>query len=385
MTARRRIAVVLTTRGNYAKMKTTMAAICASPSLELVTIVGGGIVQARFGDFRPTIAADGFAIDATADFLVGDGATLEAQVESAGRATAMLGELLLRHRIDVLMAIADRYETLAIAIAAACTNVAIAHLEGGEVSGSIDERFRHAVTKLSHLHLPATEDAARRIERMGEARSRIVVVGTPSLDQLRAFDVDDRRALATLRGGEGDAVDLLGDYVVVSQHPVPTELEDAEAQIDATAAAVRATGLPAIWLLPNMDAGGAGVAAALARLRKTGLGVPVRFFPSFGLEFYARLLRHARCLVGNSSSGIREGAFLGTPAVNVGSRQSGRQRGRNVVDVPCEATAISGAMARQIAHGRYESDPIYGNGYAGERIAEALAAMSLALDKPIAY
>lgn len=381
----RRVAVVLTTRGNYAKMKTSMAAIAAHPSLELVTIVGGGIVQERFGDYRPAIAADGFAIDATADFLVGDGATLAAQAESAGRATAQLGHLLLAHRADVLVAIADRYETLAIATAATCTNVAIAHLEGGEVSGSIDERIRHAVTKLAHLHLPATEDAALRIERMGEARARIVVVGTPSLDQLRAFDVDDRAALSAIAGGSGDALDLSKDFVVVSQHPVPTELVDAEAQIDATAAAVHAVGLPAIWLLPNMDAGGSGVEAAIGRIRARGLGVPTRFFPSLSLESYTRLLRHTRCLVGNSSSGIREGAYLGTPAVNVGSRQSGRQRGQNVVDVPCERAAIVEAIRRQLVHGRYESDPIYGNGRAGERICQAIATMPLALEKAITY
>jgi len=382
---RRRVAVVLTTRGNYAKMKTAMAAIAAHPSLELVTIVGGGIVQARFGDYRPAIAADGFAIDATADFLVGDGATLPAQVESAGRATAQIGHLLLSHRADILVAIADRYETLAIATAAACTNVAIAHLEGGEVSGSIDERIRHAVTKLAHLHLPATEDAALRIERMGESRARIAVVGTPSLDQLRSFDVEDRTALCAIGGGSGDALDLSRDFVVVSQHPVPTELVDAEAQIDATADAVRATGLPTIWLLPNMDAGGSGVEAAIDRMRTRGLGVPTRFFPSLSLEAYARLLRHTRCLVGNSSSGIREGAYLGTPAVNVGSRQSGRQRGKNVVDVPCESGAIAAAIGRQLAHGRYESDPVYGDGRAGTRICEAIASMPLALEKAITY
>lgn len=385
MTARRRIAVVLTTRGNYAKMKSTMTAIRASPALELVTIVGGGIVQARFADYRPVISADGFRIDATLDFLVGDGATLAAQVESAGRATQMLGALLPRLRVDVLVAIADRYETLSIAMAATCTNVPIAHLEGGEVSGSIDEQIRHAVTKLAHIHLPANEEAARRIERMGEASERIVVVGTPSLDQLRNFDVDDRGALSALAGGDGDTLDLARDFVVVSQHPVPTEAMAAAVQIEETAAAVRTIGLPAVWLLPNMDAGGDGVAAAIERLRHGGLGTPVRFFPSLGIEPYARLLRHARCLVGNSSSGIREGAFLGTPAVNVGTRQTGRLRGRNVVDVSCAREAIAAAMRRQIAHGRYQSDPLYGDGRAGERIAAALAFMPLALEKTITY
>lgn len=383
--SRRRIAIVLTTRGNYAKTKSTMRAIRDSAALELATIVGGGIVQSRFGDYRPAIEADGFRIDATIDFLVEEGATLPAQTQSAARATALVGEALARLRPDAVLVIADRYEALSIALAATCMNVPIAHLEGGEVSGSIDERIRHAITKLAHLHLPANEEAALRIEHMGEERARIVVVGTPSLDLLAALDLADRRPLQQAGGGSGDAVDFAGDYVVVSQHPVPTEADSAETQIAETAAAVAALAMPTVWILPNMDAGGDGVTRALAALRARGIGAPLRFYPSLSLEPYAILLRNARCLVGNSSSGIREGAFLGVPAVNVGTRQHGRQRGRNVIDVANRRDAIAAAMHAQIAHGRYDSDPVYGDGNSGAQIATALAAMPLGLEKTITY
>jgi UDP-hydrolysing UDP-N-acetyl-D-glucosamine 2-epimerase len=366
-------------------MKSTMRAILADARLELALVVGGGIVQSRFGDYRPVIEADGFRIDATIDFLVGEGATLAAQTESAGRAVGAMGAALAALRPDIMLVIADRYEALSIALAASCMNVPTAHLEGGEVSGSIDERFRHAITKLAHLHLPANEEAAERIERMGESRDRIVVVGTPSLDLLAGLDLRDRRVLAAAPGGSGDAISWDDPYVVVSQHPVPTEDASAEAQIEETARAVARISMPTVWMLPNMDAGGDGVARAIDRLRRTGIGAPLRFYPSLPLEPYAVLLHGARCLVGNSSSGIREGAFLGVPVVNVGSRQHGRRRGRNVVDVPNEAGAIEAAMRRQIAHGRHPGDPLYGDGNAGARIAEALAAMPAGIEKTIAY
>lgn len=382
---RRKVAVVLTTRGNYAKMKSTMRAIQRRDDLELSTIVGGGIVQERFGDYRPAISRDGFPIDAVADFLVDAGGTLDAQTQSAGNAVISVGNALRRVQPQLVLVIADRWEALSIALAATCMNVAIAHLEGGEVSGSIDERIRHSISKLAHLHLPANPAAAERIARMGEEPSRIVVVGTPSLDLLDEIDLTDVSRLPSAPGGEGASIDFRKGYVAVSQHPVVTESEDAERQIMETAHGAAAAGLPIVWLLPNMDAGEAGIMKAVRSLKADGSGVPMRFYPSMAFEHYSVLLAHARCLVGNSSSGIREGAFLGTPVVNIGTRQNGRERGRNVIDVDCKRDLIAAAVSRQIAHGRYSSDPLYGDGRSGEKIAGALASMPLALDKPMTY
>ena len=381
----RRVAIVITTRGNYAKMKSTMAAVRRRDDLALITLVGGGIVQQRFGDYRSVIEGDGFPIDATLDFLVGDGATLVSQTELAGRAITMLAGVLEKTGPDIILVIADRWEALAVALAATTMNVPIAHLEGGEISGSIDERLRHAVTKLAHLHLPANDDAARRIVKMGEQTESVIVVGTPSLDLLAEVDLDARASLAAAPGGEGDAIDFAEDYIVVSQHAVVTEETDAERQMAETMAAAATAGLPIVWLLPNMDAGGEGIMRVVTRLRDAPRAVTLRTYPSMRFEHYSVLLANARCLIGNSSSGIREGAFLGTPSVNVGTRQTGRVRGQNVIDVGYDRNEIAAAMQRQLRRGRYASDPVYGDGHAGERIADALAAMRLTLDKTIAY
>ncbi len=384
MSAPRRILIPLTTRGNYAKMKSTFRAAARRTDLDVSIVVGGGIVRERFGDFRARLIADGFAIAATLDFLVDDGATPVAQARSSAAAIGAFAALSAATKPDAVLLIADRYETLAFATAATCLALPIAHLEGGEVSGSIDERIRHATTKLAHFHLPANADAAERIRRMGEPADRIAVVGSPSLDLIADIDLSDTRAIAAAGPGEGDAIDFRAPYAVVSQHPVVGEHDAAAAQIAETLAAVDALGLPVAILLPNMDAGGAAIVAEIGRWRPAAK-VPARVWPSMPMEAYATLLTGAACLIGNTSSGLREGAFLGVPAVNVGSRQTGRARAANVADAPPERGAILAAARRQVAHGRYPRDTLYGDGNAGEKITEALATMPLDLDKPIVY
>lgn len=381
----RKICIVLTTRGNYAKMRSTMEAISRHPALILQTVVGGALLDVAYGDFRPIIEADGFHIDDTLDYIV-EGGTLDSIAESSGRCTQAMGGILARLQPDFLMVIADRYEALAIALAALCRNVRIAHLEGGEISGSIDERIRHAVTKLAHVHFPANQDAADRLVRMGEHENAVHVVGTPSLDQLAQVDLGDRGTLQRFldENGKGTRVDVSGDFVVVSQHPVATEYGVAARQFGETAKAVRELGLQVVWILPNDEAGAADVRVPLDTLAGPG-GPPVRSLGSLTFPAYANLLGHTRCLIGNSSSGIREGAFLGVPVVNVGTRQQGRQRGGNVIDVGYDAAEILSASRKQIAHGRYPCDPVYGDGRSGQRIAEVLAAAWPPLDKTIAY
>lgn len=382
----RKICVVLTTRGNYAKMKSTLAAIKAHPELDLQLIVGGALLSDDYGDFRSIVSANGFTVDATLDYIV-PGSTPTTVTESAGRCTQICAGLFAELRPDFVVIIADRYESLSLAQAALCMNIRIAHLEGGEVSGSIDERIRHAITKLAHIHLPANSDAANRIHRMGEAEDSIHTVGTPSLDVIAMLDLDDMAPVAKelAKQGGGTAIDLDKPYLVVSQHPVVTEFDEAGHQFEETVRAVLAVGLPAIWIRPNDDAGAAALNGPLKASYDSADAPAMQSVGSLQIECYAPLIRHAACLVGNSSSGIREAAFLGVPTVNIGNRQHGRQRAGNVVDVDHDATAIIDAIRRQIAHGPYSADTLYGDGNSGARIAAILATADPALDKTITY
>lgn len=380
----RRICIPIATRGNYSKMKSTLRAVMDHPHMELQLIVAGGIALPRFGDYRKRVEADGFEVAETIPFLL-DGDTLETMSMSAALATLEFSRAFSRLNPDIVVVIADRYEALSIAHAALCTNIGIAHLEGGEVSGSIDERIRHAITKLAHIHFPASSEAAERIVRMGEHPESVFTVGTPSLDLLNGLDLTDTAPLAAYQAkhGNGDLIDFSGDYLLVSQHSVVTEYAEAERQLAETAKAVRELGLPAVWVLPNMDAGESAGASATRTIREAGL--PLQVFAGLPMEIYARMMRNAKAMIGNSSSGIREAEFIGTPVVNIGNRQHGRQRGANVLDVEHDSAAIVQAAKRQIAHGLYPSAHIYGDGRSGEKIAEVLANYPVLLDKTIAY
>ena len=370
-----KVAIILTTRGNFGKMLSTMRAIQAHPDLELQLILGGGILQDAFGDFAPIVADEGFTIDAQVDFLVAESGDLNSMTSSAGQAVTMMGEAFARLQPDIAMVIADRYEALSIAQAALCQTIPVAHLEGGEQSGSIDDRIRHAVSQLADLHLPANPAAAKRLEAMMIPPATIHVVGSPSLDIIAEIELDDLGPLSSFQGtaGSGAKIDHTRPFVLVSQHPVVGEQDSADAQIAETAAAISEIGLPAIWILPNMDAGRTAIRNHLEDNISGGFDVPVRLYPSMPLQVYARAMHACACLIGNSSSGIREATFLGVPTVNIGTRQTGRERGANVIDVPYDRREIAAAIARQLSHGRYPQDLRYGDGHSGDHIAELLA------------
>jgi UDP-hydrolysing UDP-N-acetyl-D-glucosamine 2-epimerase len=259
-------------------------------------------------------------------------------------------------------------------------------VQGGEITGNIDEKVRHAVTKLADLHLVANEKAQERVVRMGERPGRVVVTGCPSIDVAReaAADPAAAEALAASLGKRLD-LDHGQGFIIVSQHSVTSEHTDGATQTARTAEAVVATGLPALWFWPNLDAGSDGVSQTLRQWRDGGRLPKVRFVQNVPPEDFIRLLMRCHCIVGNSSVAIRECAWLGVPAVNIGTRQSGRDRGANVQDVNYDADEILAAIRRQMKVGRYAPDTLYGDGHAGEKIAQALATATPQIEKRLAY
>jgi UDP-hydrolysing UDP-N-acetyl-D-glucosamine 2-epimerase len=287
----------------------------------------------------------------------------------------------------VAVTVADRFETLATAVAASYMNIPVAHVQGGEITGSIDEKVRHAVTKLSNLHFASTEKAAERLIRMGEEEASVFVTGCPSIDlaaevlQNPEMDFDPFEKY----GGVGSMADLSEGYIVVMQHPVTTQFGESRSQISETLDAVEASGLPAMWFWPNLDAGADGISRGLRVFREQGRGSSFHYFKNMEPEDFLRLIYHSRAIVGNSSVGIRESAFLGVPAVNIGERQAGRERGSNVLDVAHKSGKIRTAIEKQAANGRFPSLDLYGDGHAGERIADLLASVELTVAKQLTY
>lgn len=381
----KKICVVVGSRANYSSIKSAMRAIAAHPDLELQLVVGASAVLDRYGSVVDLIERDGFSPVARVHMLI-EGETPMTMAKSTGLGLIELSSVFDRIQPDVVLTVGDRFETMATTLAAAYMNIAVAHTMGGEVSGTIDESIRHAVTKFAHIHFPASGDARDRIIKLGERPEHVHLVGCPRIDLVADIVAADNGLAGDIFAeGVGPSFSLDQPFLLISQHPVTTEYGSGEDQIMATLEAAAAVGLPAIVLWPNADAGSEDISRGMRKWREHGRAGHMHFFKNLPVDTYVRLMRRAACLVGNSSSGIREGAFIGTPVVNVGSRQAGRERGRNVTDVAPERDAVKAAIERQVAHGPYAMDPIYGDGRAGERIASTLATEKVDVQKRITY
>jgi UDP-hydrolysing UDP-N-acetyl-D-glucosamine 2-epimerase len=383
---KRRICVLVTARPSYSRIRSALSAIQAHPGLELQLVVAASALLERYGNAIQAIEHDGFT-PAARVYMVLEGENLVTSAKSTGLGLVELATVFDNLQPDAVVTVADRYETLATAVAASYMNIPVVHVQGGEVTGSIDEKVRHAVTKLANLHLVSTALARERVIRLGEEPDSVVLTGCPSIDiaaQVAAkpdldFDPFERY------GGVGPREDLSKGYLVVMQHPVTTEYEEARQQVDATLYAVKETGLPVLWFWPNVDAGSDGTSKGIRIFREKEKPENFHFFRNMLPEDFLRLLYRATAIVGNSSVAIRECSFLGVPAVNVGTRQMGRERGQNVIDVEHHKTAIATAIQDHIRRGRPAGDPLYGDGHAGARIADTLASCELRVEKRLTY
>ena len=384
MNPKRRICVVINSRANYGRIKSVLSAVKERSDLELQIIVGASALLHRFGEVQKVIQADGFIPSATVYSIV-EGENPTTMAKSTGLAILELATQFENLKPDVVITVADRFETMATAVAASYMNIALAHTQGGEVTGSIDESVRHAVTKLSHLHFTATERASEYVIRMGEDPKTVYWTGCPAIDVVAKIDLNLPEDIFKRYKGVGPDLDPKKPYLVVLQHPVTTEYGQGMAQINETLKTIEVIGMQTVWLWPNVDAGSDEVSKGLRIFRERQKPDYIHFYRNFSPEDYARLIANAACLVGNSSSALREGSFLGVPAVNIGSRQAGRENGQNVVHVDYDAKAIEKAIKKQMERGKFERSTLFGDGRAGERIAKILSKTEISIQKKLYY
>ena len=381
----RKICVVVGSRANYSSIKSALEAIKTHPDLDLQLILGASALLDRYGDVAEQIKNDGF--EPTAEvFMLIEGENPTTMAKSTGVGLVELPSIFERIQPDIVLTVGDRFETMATTLSAAYMNIPIAHTMGGEVSGTIDESIRHATTKFAHIHFPASKEAKERIIKLGERPEDVYLVGCPRIDLVAEMLNESFNGLdVSLAEGVGEIVNIDKPFLIVSQHPVTTEYGEGERQITMTLEAVKQTGLSAIVLWPNADAGSEHIARGIRKWREKGLDKQMHFYKNLPVEHYIKLMSKAACLVGNSSSGIREGAFIGTPVVNIGTRQYMRERGGNVLDVTYEEDSIYDALIKQLEHGTYASEPIYGDGSAGRQIADVLSKCDWNIQKRIVY
>jgi UDP-hydrolysing UDP-N-acetyl-D-glucosamine 2-epimerase len=383
---KRKVCVVITARPSYSRIKTALKAIAASPDLELQLVVAASALLERYGSVVHYIEEDGFTIAARV-YSVLEGENPTAMAKTTGIGMLELATVFDNLKPDVVVTVADRYETLATAVAAAYMNIPLAHVQGGEVTGSIDEKVRHAVTKLADIHLVSTKQAAARVIRMGEDPATVFVTGCPSIDLVvemmpnasLEFDPFEKY------GGVGPVFDISDGYLVVMQHPVTTEWELSRQHVLETLQVVKNLGLPTLWFWPNVDAGADGTSNGIRTFREHCRPQNIHFFKNMPPLNFLRLLHNSKCLIGNSSVGIRECSYLGVPVVNIGTRQNGRDRGKNVIDVAYDQEEITDAIQTHARNGRYPQDHLYGDGSAGIHIAQSLVDSPLHIEKRLAY
>lgn len=384
MDRKRKICVVVASRANYGRVKYVMKAIQEHPNLELQLVVGASVLLDRYGNAIRVIENDGF-VPLRKIYYILEGEQLETQAKSTGLGIIELSTVFSDLKPDVVVTVADRFETMATAIAASYLNIPLAHIQGGEVTGNIDELVRHAITKLSHYHFPATEESRERILKMGEEPWRVLNSGCPSIDVLTHQDLSIDNEMMEQYSFTGMKIDFTKPYILMVQHPVTTAPGEGRWQIEQTLEALNEREEQKIVLWPNVDAGSDKVSRGIRIFREKHMDAKFAYYKNFSPEDYNRVLNNAVCAVGNSSSFIREGSFLGTPAVEIGDRQEGRETAENVVRCDYNREEIAKCLERQIAHGRYEREEIFGRGDAGEQIAEFLANVELSIHKRMTY
>lgn len=373
MATKRKIAVITGTRAEYGILRPVMNAINESQKLELALIVTGTHLFEEFGHTVDEIEKDGFPIAARIKELHKKD-SLHEMAQSIGRLTEKLAQALDTIKPDILLLLGDRGEMLAGAVAATYMNIPIAHCHGGELSGNVDEPVRHAVTKLAHIHFPATEKSAERIIRMGEEEWRVFVTGAPALDTILNVQLPGKESLS-----QKYDFDFNKPYILVVQHPVTSELEDSREQFETTMDAALEQKIPVVITYPNADAGGRRIIESIKKLE----GQPnIKTFKSLPHRDYLAVMKHSRVMVGNSSSGIIEAPSFSVPVVNIGTRQKGRERGENVLDVDNDYGQIKKAIEKSLNDKKFlsllkNSTNPYGKGDASRKIVKVLAEINI--------
>ena len=377
---KRKVCVVINSRANYARIKSVLTELQNRKDCELQVVVGASGLLFRFGKVVEIIRNDGFNVNREV-YSVVEGNEPVVMAKTTGLALIELAQVFLDLKPDIVVTIADRHETLATAIAASYMNIPVAHTQGGEITGSIDESVRHACTKLSHLHFPATKKAYRNILQLGEEKSRVHLTGCPALDIVEySKDLNVTKILEKYTKLFNNFCSQ--SYLLVLFHPDTQHYEESTYSTTEILRAIQEINIPTIWLWPNVDSGTDLISKELRRFKDMNSNSKIQFVRNFTPEEFISVLSNSLCIIGNSSSGIREASRTGTPSVVLGARQNGREFSDNVVYLPdFNLDTIITAIRKQIEHGKYSLSELYGDGFAGKRIAEILCTTDLKIEK----
>ncbi len=380
---KRKILYISGTRADYGLIRETLLAIKKNLRLELKIAVTGMHLMPEFGKTVNEVKKDGFEVDMMNVIYQED--SKESMAVFLGKLIQLLSVKIKEIKPDIILLLGDRAETLTGAIVGSYLSVPVAHIHGGDVSSTIDDTARHAITKLAHIHFPATKKSAERILKMGEEKMRVHVVGAPGLDEIVNKKLIPKEEVALKYG-----LDLLKPILLTVQHPVTAEINQSGIQMEETMKALKGLGYQVIVIYPNSDAGGRKMIKVIERYRKIPF---IKIYKNIPRTDYLSLLGIVSVMVGNSSSGIIEAPFFDLPFVNIGTRQRGRERAGNVIDVVYNKEEIKKAVRK----GLYDKNFIkkmkkmknpYGDGKTSYKITNTLINIKIdekLLDKKLSY
>ncbi len=376
-----KVAVVINNRANYARIKSFLLNAKKSRKIDIQLIMAASSLVEKFGELENIIKKDGLKISKRLYTII-EGDRPVTMAKTTAIEISELANLFENAKPDFVFAIADRFETLSVAVAASYMNIPLLHLQGGEITGSIDESVRHAISKFANIHFPATLKSKINLRKMGEDPKTIFNVGCPSIDIAKSIEKKKTSVEKILSKHKFSIqnniiIKNVKEYLIVVQHPVTTEYYNTRNQIRETIKAISAQKIYSIWLWPNVDSGSDIISKELRIAREKKILDKTLFIKNVSAEDFLILLNNSKCIVGNSSVGIRESSFLGVPSINIGNRQSGREKAKNVKNVAHNSNQIIKALKYQIKSKKYKKSKIYGNGNSGEKILKIILTLKI--------
>jgi UDP-hydrolysing UDP-N-acetyl-D-glucosamine 2-epimerase len=382
---KKNIAVVIFSRANYARIKSVLKELKKNRKINLQIILGGSAVLDRFGNLEDVLKKDKLQVNERSFFMI-EGGSPSTMAKSTGLGIIDLSNIFSNLKPHIVLTVADRFETIATAITAAYMNIIVAHTQGGEVTGSIDESVRHAITKLAHIHFPATRQSYNRLIKMGEPKKNVFLVGCPSIDLINKKKLSIDKNFITEFKYIGKKIDFNEKYILIQYHPVTTEYDLEQKKTEILLEAIHSLNIQTVWMWPNIDAGTDIISKVIRGFREKNDSNKLCFVKNLPPEQFLKLVNNSECFVGNSSAAIREGSYLGVPAVSIGSRQNQREHGNNVVFVSHNKSKIIKMINIQIKNKKkIKSSKIFGSGYAGKKIAQILSNININVQKKISY
>lgn len=383
---KRKVCVVVTARSSYPRVKSIMTAIKNHKNLDLQVVTTCSANYDEFGHVAKVMEEDGFKIDEKVYSYLG-AHSLASSSQTTGLTLIELSSVFERLKPDMVITNGDRYETMATAVCASYMNIPLVHMQGGDVTGNIDDKVRHAITKLADIHFATSEKSYQRLLLLGENPDKVFMFGCPAIDlvrdiyKMKKLDFNPFQKYKNF----GNLKGMPDKYYVVMQHPTTTDIKHARQNYEQTLTAVKKLHAPTFIFFPNADVSAQELKSAIEDFYHSHPDLPIHFFENMKPEDFIKFIYQAQCLIGNSSVGIRECSYLGIPVVNIGDRQANRERGNNVIDVDYDANAIYDAVKTWELRGRPEQSFIYGDGTAGQKIADTLASIDLSIHKKLTY